>query len=315
MKSNTKKIVFTFILTALVLLFARYVYFHWQDFANLKLVNPLLIIIIALLTLLFSFTYGVVIKYILKAFNRKLRFNEWFGLSIITGFYNIIAPVTGGLVPRAIYLKKKHRFPYPLFISSLSGIYVTHFFSGSILGLMSIFLINRAYGKFNLPILLAFLIMFLLTSSLILFSPKIKRTRFKILNHLISVTNGWHLISKNKKAIFVASLMAAFQTIINMLGILLAFNIFGINITLVQAFFLSCTGFLGGFVVTTPGIVGVSEVIAVYSSAVIGIPIVQSLAVALISRVISTATILAIGPVYSYMLIKEYHRKPLERNV
>lgn len=315
MKKSTKKWVFASILVVLVLLFARYIYYHWQDFAQLKLVNPILIVVIAILTLIFSFTYGVVIKYILKAFNRNLRFNEWFGLSIITGFYNIIAPITGGLVPRAIYLKKRHKFPYPLFLSSLSGIYVTHFFAGSILGLLSIFLIYRSYNEFNLLIFLAFLLMFLITVSLILFSPRIKRTKLKIINHLISITNGWHLISKNKKAIAVASIMAALQTMINMTGIILAFNIFGIHITLVQAFFLSCTGFLGGFVVTTPGIIGLSEVIAVYSSAIIGIPVVQSLAVALISRIISTATILAIGPVYSYMLVKEYNRYPLKRNV
>jgi uncharacterized protein (TIRG00374 family) len=315
MRNSTKKVLFTIALAIIILLFARYIYSHWQDFAKLRIVDPFLIVIIIILTLLFSFTYGIVIKYILKAFKKRLKFNEWFGLSIITGFYNIIAPITGGLVPRAMYLKKKHHFSYHLFLSSLSGIYVTHFFAGSILGLLSIILIYQKYKKFNLLIVIVFLAMLITTSALILFSPRIKRTKFNILNHLISVTNGWHLISKNKKAIAIASSMAALQTIINMVGILLAFNIFGIHITFVQAFFLSCTGFLGGFVVTTPGIIGISEMIAVYSSAAIGIPIVQALAVALISRIISTATILTIGPAYSYHLIKEYNFKNLKRNI
>jgi len=55
--------------------------------------------------------------------------------------------------------------------------------------------------------------------------------------------------------------------------------------------------------ITTPGIIGLSEVIAAFSSLLIGITVPQALAVALIGRAISTITIIILGPIYSGILL------------
>src|SRR3989344_2048274 len=136
------------------LLFIRYIVMHWGDFGNLRVVSPGYIIIMILLSFVFSLTYGIIIKYLLEACKINLSFSEWFGLSILTGFYNIIAPVTGGLVSRAAYLKKKHNFSITEFVAVLSGIYVTHLFVGGLLGIISMLLIYYFYGLFNWVIFL-----------------------------------------------------------------------------------------------------------------------------------------------------------------
>lgn len=315
MKFWHKKLIFLLTIIILFTLFIKYILSHWSQFAELKFVNPWLIVAISALTILFSYTYGIVIKYLLSAFNVHLKFKEHFGLSIITGFYNIIAPLTGGVVPRALYLKKKHNFKYRLFISSLSGMYITHFLVGSILGIISLLLLKHYNGNFDILIFSIFVSILVISLFLVLFSPKIKDTKIRYLNFLIHAINGWHTIRKNKKVVFVASLMAIIQTFINLIGIMLAFDIFDIKITLVQAFFLSCTGFLGGFVVVTPGIIGLSEIIAVFASSILGITVPEALAVALLSRAISTITILILGPIYSGILLNHYHKgKNLKKN-
>jgi len=225
-----KKSLFILSLTILLLLFGRYIYIHWSEFSQIKIVSPIYIFAIILLTILFSLTYGLVIKYLLLAFGIKLRFNEYFGLSIITGFYNLIAPLTGGVIPRAIYLKKKYNFRYRLFVSSLSGMYITHFLMGSILGMLSLFMLKLNYNNFNWTIFIVFASIFVVTLVLVLFSPKFKRTKIKWVNPLIHSINGWHTIRNNKKVVFIVSIMSLAQTLINMLGILLAFDIFGIKI-------------------------------------------------------------------------------------
>lgn len=295
--------------TTLILLFGRYIYTHWPEFSQLRVVSPIYIIALVILTILFSLSYGIVIKYLLSAFKIKLKFNEYFGLSIITGFYNMVAPLTGGVVPRALYLKKKYNFKYGLFISSLSGMYVTHFFAGSFLGIISLFLIKYSQNIFNWPILVVFSSIFILTLALMVFSPKLKESKIKWINPLINITNGWHTIRKDTKIIVMATLMSFAQNLINMLGILLAFDVFGIRITLIQAFFLSCTAIIGGFMITTPGIIGLSEIIAVFASLLIGITIPQALSVALLGRAVSTVTILVLGPIYSGILLKHLNIK------
>jgi uncharacterized membrane protein YbhN (UPF0104 family) len=307
-KFSKKSLIVIFFLI-IVLLFARYIYIHWSEFSQLKVVSPAFIIAIMILTALFSLSYGIVIKSLLEAFNIKLRFKEYFGLSIITGFYNLIAPLTGGVIPRAIYLKKKHNFKYRLFISSLSGMYVTHFFAGSILGIIGLLLIKFSQNVVSWPIIIVFSALLFLSAFLISFSPKIKESKIRWLNPLIHSINGWHTIRNNKRTVWLSIAMSVAQNIINMLGILLTFNIFGIKITLIQAFFLSCTAIVGGFMITTPGIIGLSEIIAVFASSIIGVTVPQALAVAISGRVISTATILILGPIYSGILLKHYNLK------
>lgn len=309
MNNFNKKSLIVVVLTIIVLLFGRYIYVHWPEFSQLRVVSPIYIIAIIILTALFSLSYGVVIKALLSAFKIKLKFNEYFGLSIITGFYNMVAPLTGGVVPRALYLKQKYNFKYRLFISSLSGMYVTHFFAGSLLGIISLLMIRYSQKVFNWPILIVFASLFIISLSLILFSPKLKESKIKWLNPLIHSINGWHIISKNRKVIVTATAMSVAQNLINMLGILLAFDIFNIKITLIQAFFLSCTAIIGGFMITTPGIIGLSEIIAVFASGLIGITVPQALAVALLGRAVSTVTILVLGPIYSGILLRHINMK------
>jgi uncharacterized membrane protein YbhN (UPF0104 family) len=313
MNNFNKKSLIILGFSILILLFGRYIYVHWPEFSQLRVVSPIYIIALIILTILFSLSYGIVIKYLLSAFKIKLKFKEYFGLSIITGFYNMIAPLTGGVVPRALYLKKKYNFKYSLFISSLSGMYVTHFFAGSFLGMISLFLIKRSQNIFNWPIFIVFLSIFILTSVLIVFSPRPKESKIKWINPLIHTINGWHTIRKDTKIIVMATLMSFAQNLINMLGILLAFDVFGIRITLVQAFFLSCTAIIGGFMITTPGIIGLSEIIAVFASLLIGITVPQALSVALLGRAVSTLTILVLGPIYSGVLLN-HMRKPKKTN-
>jgi len=309
MNNFNKKSPLTVAISVIIFLFGRYIYIHWPEFSQLKVVSPVYIIAIMILTVLFSLSYGIVIKYLLLAFGIELKFNEYFGLSIITGFYNMIAPLTGGVVPRALYLKKKHGFKYRLFISSLSGMYITHFFTGSILGILAVILIKYSQNIFNLLILIVFCSIFIFTLLLILFSPRLKISEKKWLNPLIHSINGWHTIRKNKKVVAIASAMSVVQTLLNMMGILLAFDIFGIKITFIQAFFLSCTAIIGGFMITTPGIIGLSELIAVFASLLIGITIPEALAVALLGRAISTITIMILGPVYSAILLNKSDKK------
>ena len=135
-------------------------------------------------------------------FNLRLKFKEWFGLGIITNFYNFITPFRGGMAARAVYLKKKHGFAIIHFLATLSAIYIIIFFVGSLAGLISMLLIWHYYNLFTLSLFLLFLSILLFLLGIIIFSPKLPESRNKWLNRFIKVINGWRLIKDNKKTIF-----------------------------------------------------------------------------------------------------------------
>ena len=105
----------------------------------------------------------------------KLKFKEWFGLQMITHWGNQLIPFKGGLSARAIYFKKKYRFPYISSAGVIGIAYLIDFFIYGSLGLiLSFFLPVTSNIKYSVFILFGVLligsifILFFLPSSLIL---------------------------------------------------------------------------------------------------------------------------------------------------
>lgn len=112
------------VLIILIACFAVYCYQHIDEFRQLNIVNAIYFVPLFFLYVLFFINNGLILKYFLEPFDIRLRFKEWFGLSVITTMGNYLTPFRGGAVARAVYLKKKHKFSYSYFLSTLSGIYI-----------------------------------------------------------------------------------------------------------------------------------------------------------------------------------------------
>lgn len=309
MKPIHKKIISITILILIAALFAYYISSHFHEFKQLSLANPWLVIPLIIISLLVSLSLGIILKYLVEPFGIKLKFKEWFGLSVITSFYNTITPFRGGMAARAIYLKKKHNLPYTNFLATLSGIYVINFFAESLIGLISLGLIYLEYGLFNIVIFLIFIGFFIPTLFIILFSPKLPETRYEFANKVIRIANGWHMIRGNKKIVFVVSIVTLTQIFLSAIGLILSYEVFDINIGMTKALFLVSISLLGIVISITPGSLGIAEAISVFSALIIGITPAQSLSVAILGRIIGMITIFTLGPIYSYILLKHRPKK------
>jgi len=300
-----KSIITVIILALIIGLFIYYLKNHISDFKQISFVKPHYIIILVLFTLFISWTNGLIIKYIAEPFGVKLKFKEWFGLSIITSFYNIITPFKGGLAAKAIYLKKYHNFSYTNFLSSWAGLYVINFFTGSFLGLISLYLIYIKHHIFNIVVTLLFALFFIPMLIIILFSPEFKETKYEYLNKFIRAINGWNVIRKNIKIIIIASLTIIIQILVNSLAVIIFYHIINVELGLEKAIFLSTVGIVGILVQITPAGLGINEALAVFFGLVVGITPAQALTVAVIYRVISMAIMFTLGPIFSVMLVKK----------
>jgi uncharacterized protein (TIRG00374 family) len=216
------------------------------------------------------------------------------------------------MAARAIYLKKKHKFPYVHFLATLSAIYVIIFLIGSLFGLISMFFIWLYYGLFNWIAFLLFDIIFLITMSIIILSPKLPESKNKWLNRFIKVINGWHLVKNNKKVIFTTALISLIQLVLGAVNTIILYSIFGIEIGFFKALFIAAIGSIAILVSLTPGNLGVGDAIAVFSAAVIGIGLTEAVAATILGRAVNLLIIFILGPIFSYILLKHNPKKSLE---
>jgi len=306
---NLRKIIGAIIFLILIAGLGYYGYLHREDFAELRLVNPWLLIVLIGLFIFSYFTIAIVNNELMKALKVKMPVLESFMLAIVTGFYNLITPFRGGMAVRAVYLKKKYGFAYVHFLASLSAVYVLTFFVASFLGLVSTVWIYYSTGVFSWILFFVFLFVFFGMLGIIFISPKFKERRNKWLNRFVKVVNGWHLIKHNKQIIVLTSVVTLVQILLGSLGMWLQFRVFGLEVPFVAAVFLSAIGNLSLLIGLTPGNLGVHEAVVVFSARTIGISAAESLSVALLGRAVSLVVLFVLGPIFSWLLIKKGNSK------
>jgi len=304
-QNNTlKKLSSIIILITLVTLFIYYLITNISQFKSLSLVNPLFIILIALGLIFNYFIIGLINITLLRPLRVPLTHLEAYGIAIITGFYNLITPFRGGMVARAVYLKKKHEFPYTSFLATLAASYILVFLIASLLGLFSVSYIYITTGIFSWIIFLIFLAMFFPMLLIIVLSPKFSETKYPFINNFIKVINGWHLIKNNYKVIFTLSLLTLIQILITTTMYYLQFRVFGIEITFIKCLFLSAVGILSLLIAITPAGLGINEAVVVFSALTIGITPTESLSAVLLGRAVQMLVLFVLGPVFSYKLVR-----------
>ncbi|RLG11628.1 hypothetical protein DRN69_07540 [Candidatus Pacearchaeota archaeon] len=302
---NKKKIFQILTLIFLIAWFGVYLYRHFSEFRELKIVSPTYFIPLFLLFLLFLTNNGLILKYLLEPFRIKLKFKEWFGLPIITAMGNFLTPFRGGMGMRAFYLKKIHQFSYSYFLSTLAGLYVIIFLVNSLVGLLTMALLYFFYETFNILIFTIFLCFFLFLLGIVFFSPKFKETKYPFINKFINIINGWHLVKSDKKVLMSTILISGINIIIMATMMFLEFKVFGISISLLSVLFLSIVSTLGLFISITPGALGIKETIVAFVATVVDIPIPQILAVSILDRVVGIGVIFILGPIFSYILMSQ----------
>ncbi len=301
----------------IVSLFFYYLSKNLSDFKTLfSLAFTSATIILLLLYTIISisniFSNGILLDVLTSAFGIKLKLKESFGLAMITRFYNYITPFHGGMAARAVYLKKKHNFPYVHFLATLSAIYLIIFLIGSLAGLISMLFIWLYYGLFNWIIFLGFDIIFLIMVSVITLSPKFPERKNKWLARFIKVINGWHLIKNNKKVIFTTALISLIQLGLGAINTIILYSIFEIEIGFFKALFITSIGSIALLVSMTPGNLGIGDAINVFSATLIGVGLTEAIAATVLGRAINLLIIFILGPIFSYILLKHNPKKPLE---
>lgn len=312
---NKKKLTKTIIVVTVLFLFFVYVFRNFENFKQVKIYNFWPFFPLVILSILFLVTNGVVLKELLLPFRIKLSAKEWFGLSVITTAGNLLTPLQGGMITRAMYLKSKHNFSYTNFLSALSGIYIIVFWVNSLVAIAAMLLINYYYSVFSWLVFITFLAIFLSLSFIIVASPKIKKTfRLDLLNKIAKVVNGWLVIKNNKKTILTIAIISLINVFFMSASSFLEFQTIGVEISFIKALFISIVSTLSLFVSLTPGSLGIREAFVAFTSSVVGISSVSAVTVSILDRLVSLIPLIILTPIFSKFLFGEFNFGKIKNN-
>ena len=282
-----------------------YIKTHLEEFLSISFVSPGLLILLCGLFIVHIGVTGLFNSAVLKSFNIDCARREEFGLVVLGRLGNYLTPMKGGLVARALYLKKKHDLNYLDFVSTQSASYVIILLIIGVIGLVCTALIFLHNGIFSSVLCAIFLAVFIFQAFLILFSPQFSDTSSPYVNKLIHAINGWHKFRQDRKLVATTLLLVSSQFLLAGAILYFQFQVFGIEVSFEKAMLLTAIGGIGILISITPSGFGIEEAILVFSAQALGIPPVQSLAAALLGRGFTFALLLILAPFFYYQLYQD----------
>ena len=304
MKLDKKNIISLIVLITLIILAAIFFQKYLPEFKKISEVSVKYVFILAFFTLLTIFLNAIRIKMLAGFYNIQLKKREWFGLSAVTTMANYLVPFKGGTSVKAIYLKKIHNFPYTSFATTIGAVYIVSFFVYAVAGIVISLMISAYYSTFNMAVFIMLLIVFVSTASVMLFSPKLKERKNKMLNRLVTVANEWRIMRKNRKFISKLVVLETSAWLVMSGRLYYAFQALNYDISFLFCLFIAILSLLSAIVGITPANLGIREAVIAFSSKLLGASLVMGAYAAALDRAIAMIFVFLLGSIFSYVLAK-----------
>ncbi|MBL7133269.1 MAG: flippase-like domain-containing protein [Phycisphaerae bacterium] len=224
-------------------------------------------------------------------------------LALLTRFGNLLLPLRGGAVVRAVYLNRKHGLTYAHFLAGLSAMLLATMAVSLVCAIGGLGYVGWATGKTfpgAIVLLAAALVAIALT---VVLHPRIGSGEAGGLRgHIQRLLDGYHLVSRHRPSLLGLLAVSGLHviTMAGLYALLLAAMgkpaPWGLLIVIVAL------GNISTVLQVTPGNVGVYEGMLAILGSLMGLAPADILAASLAWRVLDTALILVAGPVSSLIL-------------
>jgi uncharacterized protein (TIRG00374 family) len=287
-----------------------YLHNNKEKLSLIDSINSEYLILLLVCGIIAYFPISLEFKYEMLLFKIKLKFKEWFGLSLINTMYNYFIPAGGGLFARAYYLKKKYNFDYSKYIALTGGASLLGFGVASFSALTLIILKYFLSGFFNADLLGISLLLFLgslLLTLIFILSPNLRLARgWKIFDTLIiGVQRSNNYFNSNYK-ILSYTIFSRFALIFFMgLRLFFSFKVLDIEVDLISILTIQSLIIFSMVISITPGNIGVKEGIIGLLATMIGIPLKDAILAAAIDRAVAMIIVFALGGIYHFILLRE----------
>jgi uncharacterized membrane protein YbhN (UPF0104 family) len=314
-KFSSKKIISYFILIAFCLFAFHFTSKNTELFSKIKQFNLSGALIISAFVVMVLVLNGWRTKILTEIFTKKkIRFTEWFGLSIINTLGNY-SPFQGGIVARGYYLKNFYKVPYLHFLSSMIASIVITFSTYSVVCSIVLVINFLLTGFFSLLIFIFFVAIGSAGFFSLFLLPKINLTEFdnKPVSYLKSFLDGWEAIINGKNVVLRLIGIDLILGVVLSLRYFSASKMIGAGISYLQSIVISMTATVALLVNITPGALGIREAIAGFSAQLLGSNMTTGFFVASVERVMIVFCVFGLGIPFSYYFNRKINKEPEKR--
>ncbi len=295
------------------LMMGALVVYAWNNrelFAGLLDVHVGFLIGLAALWLVVIWIAGLRTQLFVGLLDVDLSAKESLQLEVATSMSGYLIPFKGSQVTKAVYLKKRHGFPYAHFLTVLFASYPLKFLAVAATGIALTFLLYFERGVLELQILAFFLTLIGLTTFVLKVPLPIPSSDKKLLSGLRSVLDGWGLLREDPTSLLHIILLFAASCIVTGGQLFVAYGALSMGVQLLPALLIGTVYTFTFFTSATPGSSGFAEAVVGVASHLMRIGFAEGIVAAVLVRGVSTGMALLLGPIFSYLLSRE-QREPV----
>lgn len=252
----------------------------------------------------FNAVSGLTLRELSLFFGIQLTALEWYGLPAVSTMGNYLTPASGGLMARAVYLKRRYQMSYVRFLSLLSTGYLINFLVISAAGLLLV-LGRHLHDIRILPLALFFLGVLVVIILLLCRPTPLPDANGRLMRFIRDVVSGWPLLKSRPLLIGKLIVLSMANILLGGVSLWIAFNALGCPMAGADAVLVSLLQAFSILVNITPGNMGVQEGIVSVSSGILGYGLGAGLLSAILVRAVTALFIVSHGPLFSYLLSKE----------
>lgn len=287
------------------------VYFTFDDWVavlpNLKKISPVSLIWISILFIISQVVNSKMLQYYLTAFKVDIKLVEAFHLISIQSIGNYL-PMSAGLVSSSVYLKFKKKLSIPNFVSYVAGDTILKLFCYGLVGVFIV--IGRFFILDELKLsILAIVAAFTVASSLFLFINFSFKSRFKIINSILSINEGWQQIKVHSNLLLFSVLGHLLMLLLIALQFMIAFENIGISFDFSVIVLLTILTNIIKIASILPGNLGIRESITGFVTTTYGVSFGIGVMGSLITRSVSLVWIFLFGVIGMFFMGKKVDKQ------
>ena len=280
------------------------VFYFWtrkEEFSNLHMPSAYAIFVVAVA---FTMNVGLRSTYNLisaRSLGASLSVSESFMLTAVVTSGNFILPAKVGAGIRALYMKKVHNFPISHFVGSAFIFLIVTIISVAFAALVLLIAIYVWLDYFRLDLILLFpATMILAVVAVVLLRSRGEDSESGSHSWFQAFRTSLAILLDEKRLLFAALVIAGLIFLSTSIALMVALREYAPDVAIVEAFLLSASQMIAGFITLTPGAAGFQELIGMYVGQSFAATMAQILTVLIWVRVVRivASLILAVPSVW-----------------
>ena len=281
---------------AAIIALGAYIWSHWGELESVVVVSPFYLVLCAFSTVGALASNGILFYAMVNKLGSRIGIWECLNLSVVATAFNVLTPMRGGSVVRAVYLKRHHDFAYSRFLATLIGCQVLMGIVCSGFAAMALTWMMLVDDRVGLGLILGVVTVCFGGSLLTCFLPRIRASESWFWGRVAAVSDSCYALRAEPRLLAKLTALVALQVGGQVLSFWTAFGAMEVRVELLEATAAGTLATLVSILSITPGALGIYEAMAAFVGAGLAIAPINSVMATVVSRGVQLALLLILTP-------------------